>query len=206
MILEEKNVVLVGIKIDGQSRELLGWALAKAAEAGDCVIAVHVCRSSDETLKDKSIVDSYIEAYEGLCNTKKVDLISQVLTGSSIRKALVKEAKNHETMAVVVGTSKPDTLGVWESTAKYCAKKLPPSTDVVAINKGKIVYRRCPNNEQPGLAGDDSRPSVSRIDNTILEEKANLNLVTLRRIQKLLNHFLIWLRAPKLVLCIAMKT
>jgi hypothetical protein len=39
---------------------------------------------------------------------------------------------------------------VWESTAKYCAKKLPPSTDVVAINKGKIVYRRCPNNEQPG--------------------------------------------------------
>lgn len=43
---KKKNVVLVGIKIDGQSRELLGWALAKAAEAGDCVIAFHICRSS----------------------------------------------------------------------------------------------------------------------------------------------------------------
>ncbi|KAM5550065.1 protein kinase STUNTED-like [Rosa sericea] len=159
----KKNVVLVGIKIDGQSRELLGWALAKAAEAGDCVIAVHVCRNSDQSVKDKPIVDSYVEAYEGLCNIKKVDLISQVLTGSSIPKALVKEAKNHETMAVVVGTSKPSIQGVKDSTAKYCAKKLPPSTDVVAINKGEIVYRRCTSNEQSGLTGDEPRLSMSQI-------------------------------------------
>ncbi|XP_062025247.1 protein kinase STUNTED-like isoform X1 [Rosa rugosa] len=167
----KKNVVLVGIKIDGQSRELLGWALAKAAEAGDCVIAVHVCRSSDQSVKDKPIVDSYVEAYEGLCNIKKVDLISQVLTGSSIRKALVKEAKNHETMAVVVGTSKP-SQGFKDSTAKYCAKKLPPSTDVVAINKGEIVYRRCTSNEQSGLAGDEPRPSMSQIYNCIPRGKS----------------------------------
>lgn len=43
---KKKNVVLVGIPIGSQSRELLGWALVKVAEPGDCVIAVHVCRSS----------------------------------------------------------------------------------------------------------------------------------------------------------------
>lgn len=36
----------------------------------DYLLLVLIC--TDETLKDKSIVDSYIEAYEGLCNTKKV--------------------------------------------------------------------------------------------------------------------------------------
>ena len=41
----QKNV-LVGIRIDSQSRDLLSWALVKVAEPGDCVVAVHVSRSS----------------------------------------------------------------------------------------------------------------------------------------------------------------
>lgn len=42
---KNKNV-LVGIRIDSHSREVLSWALVKVAEPGDSVIAVHVCRSS----------------------------------------------------------------------------------------------------------------------------------------------------------------
>lgn len=42
---KKKNVV-VGVRIDSLSREVLSWALVKVAEPGDCVIAVHVCRSS----------------------------------------------------------------------------------------------------------------------------------------------------------------
>lgn len=42
----EKKYVLVGIRIDSQSRDLLSWALVKVAEPGDCVVAVHVSRSS----------------------------------------------------------------------------------------------------------------------------------------------------------------
>ncbi|KAM1650853.1 hypothetical protein FF1_003488 [Malus domestica] len=173
MILEEvlrglikkknkKNVVLVGIPIDSQSTELLGWALVKVAEPGDCVIAVHVCRSSDYVSKTKKMLDGYVEAYEGLCDIKKVELIGQVLTGRSIRKALVREAKNHSTVAIVVGTSKPKTLGGWDSTAKFCAKKVPPTTDVVAIHNGKIVFRRCTSNQLPALVSltEDPRPSL----------------------------------------------
>lgn len=38
--------VLVGIRIDSHSRQLLNWAIVKVAEPGDCVIAVHVVKSS----------------------------------------------------------------------------------------------------------------------------------------------------------------
>lgn len=57
--VKKKNVFLVGIKIDGQSRELLGWALAEAAEAGDCVIAVHVCRSSGKFSRFGLVLSTY---------------------------------------------------------------------------------------------------------------------------------------------------
>ena len=46
----ERRKVLVGIRIDSHSRELLSWAIVKVAEPGDCVVAVHVCASSGNAL------------------------------------------------------------------------------------------------------------------------------------------------------------
>lgn len=37
-----ERTVVVGVKLDQQSRELLTWALVKVAEPGDQVIALHV--------------------------------------------------------------------------------------------------------------------------------------------------------------------
>ena len=37
-----KRTVVVGVKLDSQSRELLTWALVKVASPGDQVIALHV--------------------------------------------------------------------------------------------------------------------------------------------------------------------
>ena len=42
VVEKKKKNVLVGIRIDSHSRELLNWAIVKVAEPGDCVIAVHV--------------------------------------------------------------------------------------------------------------------------------------------------------------------
>ncbi|KAG4973725.1 hypothetical protein JHK87_030546 [Glycine soja] len=52
----EKRIVLVGIRIDGYSRQLLNWALVKVAEPGDCVIAVHVVKNSGDELPQLNIV------------------------------------------------------------------------------------------------------------------------------------------------------
>lgn len=36
------RTILVGVKVDAPSRELLTWALVKVAEPGDTVIALHI--------------------------------------------------------------------------------------------------------------------------------------------------------------------
>ncbi|KAJ9189563.1 hypothetical protein P3X46_000838 [Hevea brasiliensis] len=165
----ERRNVLVGIRIDNHSRELLNWALVKVAEPGDCVIAIHVCRSSRGALKDKPLLDSYLEVYDGLCSLKKVDLIGQVCTGISVQRTLVREAKIHDAVAVVVGISKQSALGGWTSTAGYCAKRLPPTTDVLAIHNGKILFGRCNHNQLTGLSGDP-RPSLNLLESPLPDE------------------------------------
>ncbi|XP_057495262.1 protein kinase STUNTED-like isoform X1 [Actinidia eriantha] len=154
-----KNVV-VGIRFDGHSREVLSWALVKVADPGDHVFAVHVCRNSDSITKEKPLLDGYLEVCEGLCNVKKVDLTGEVLRGSSIRKVLVREAKKRAAVAVIVGITRENPLGTWASIAKYCAKHLPPTTDVLGIHNGKVVFRRSSTNQPPGQKGDP-RPSFS---------------------------------------------
>lgn len=37
-----RSVVVVGVKLDQRSKELLTWALVKVAQSGDRVVAVHV--------------------------------------------------------------------------------------------------------------------------------------------------------------------
>ncbi|KHN25469.1 PTI1-like tyrosine-protein kinase 2 [Glycine soja] len=151
----EKRIVLVGIRIDGYSRQLLNWALAKVAEPGDCVIAVHVVKSSDYVSKNKTLIDGYLEVYEGLCGVKKVGLTGQIFTGSSIKNILVREAKKHAALALV--------LGGRAATAKYCAKRLQPTTNVLAIQDSRIVFRSCTNKQLPGGLILDPRPSLTII-------------------------------------------
>ncbi|KAB1207538.1 Receptor-like cytosolic serine/threonine-protein kinase RBK2 [Morella rubra] len=105
-----KKKVLVDIRMDCHSRELLTWALLKVAEPGDCVVAIHVARDSHQVSEYKNLLDGYLEVYEGLCKEKKVDLTGQVFAGSSVRKALVREAKSHAAAAVVVGICKQSPL------------------------------------------------------------------------------------------------
>jgi hypothetical protein len=40
------STVIVGVKLDPASRELLTWALVKVAQPGDTVIALHVIGSN----------------------------------------------------------------------------------------------------------------------------------------------------------------
>lgn len=161
---EEKGVdqtrkVLVGISFDQESKEVLGWALVKVAEPGDHVVAVHVCRNSEQVPKEKKLLDDYLEIFRGLCDIKEVKLSGQILTGKSIRKALVREAKDCSAVAVIVGISKLGSLGSWTSTAKYCAKKLPPTTEILTVHNGKVVFKRTHNNHLPAGIIGDPKPS-----------------------------------------------
>ncbi|KZV50628.1 putative receptor-like serine/threonine-protein kinase [Dorcoceras hygrometricum] len=156
--LGRKNVV-VGIRFDEHTRELLDWAVVKVAESGDNVVAVHVCRNSDCISKQKEVLDGYLEDHRGLFDKRQVSLCSEVVKGNSIRKVLVREAKKYDATAVILGITKHNALGGWNSIAKYCAKRLPQSTEVMAIHNGKVVYSRCSLSHLEGL-GDDPKPSI----------------------------------------------
>lgn len=159
-ILEsEKRNVIVGIRFDGHIRELLNWTIVKVAEPGDRVIALHVCRNAESIANIKSSLDTYLYDYDGLCNKKQVELISLVSEGSSTRRVLVREAKNHAALALILGTSKHSTLGSWTSIAKYCAKRLPTTTEVMAIDNGKVLFRRTSTSQLKGSFGDP-KPSL----------------------------------------------
>ncbi|KAM0940553.1 putative protein kinase RLK-Pelle-RLCK-VI family [Dioscorea sansibarensis] len=152
---EEGRTVMVGVRMDSQSRELLTWALVKVAAPGDRVIALHILPSSSIEVSDKdgkcscliSLVksfDSVLAVYEGFCNLKQIDLKLKICRGSSIRKALIREAKAYSATKLILGVAKnPSILGSsWISIAKHCAKKLPLECSVLAVNNGKVVHQR----------------------------------------------------------------
>ncbi|KAL2347214.1 hypothetical protein Fmac_001214 [Flemingia macrophylla] len=139
--------VIVGVKLDSCSRELLTWALVKVAESGDLVIALHVIDTVTEgTASLLSLVktfDSVLAVYEGFCNLKQVGLRLKVCRGDSVRKVLVNEARAFGVSTVILGTSKSHhTIRSSAWVAKYCAKKLPKCVSVFSVDNGKIAFRR----------------------------------------------------------------
>ncbi|XP_038990638.1 probable receptor-like serine/threonine-protein kinase At5g57670 [Hibiscus syriacus] len=147
----EGGTVVVGVKFDSPSRELLTWALVKVAQPGDCVIALHVLGNNEIVDRDgKSSLLSLVKAfdpilavYEGFCNLKQVDLKHKICRGTSISKILVREAKSYSATKLIVGTAaKTHKIRSSTSVAKYCAKKLAKKCSILAVNNGKVVFHK----------------------------------------------------------------
>ncbi|KAI7755543.1 hypothetical protein M8C21_028707, partial [Ambrosia artemisiifolia] len=74
------RTVVVGVKLDSESRELLTWALVKAAHVGDKVVALHVLTNNgvldangkSSLLSLVKAFDSILAVYEGFCNLKQL--------------------------------------------------------------------------------------------------------------------------------------
>ncbi|KAJ0972082.1 hypothetical protein J5N97_020041 [Dioscorea zingiberensis] len=151
---EDKKTLVVGVKLDTQSRELLTWSLVNLAHAGDRVIALHVLLSSNDgpgfDAKAPSLLslmkdfDAMLAVYKGFCNLKQIDLKLKICRGGSIRKALVQEAQCFGAASLIVGIAKNSrTIGTSStSIAKYCARKLACDCSVLAVSNGKIIFQR----------------------------------------------------------------
>ncbi|KAK8934334.1 Receptor-like cytosolic serine/threonine-protein kinase RBK2 [Platanthera zijinensis] len=189
------KTLVVGMKMDGRSRELLTWALVNAANAGDRVIAMHVIRSAakgPETFQKPSSLISIVKAldnvlavYEGFCNLKQVALKLKICRGSSVRKVLVHESSCVSASKLIVGSSKNSNVIVSSSisVAQFCAKKLPGGCLVLAVNNGKIIFQKeatgcasIPNPEFP-----DRRPGWLLLRSAVLNPMKNSPPVKLVR-------------------------
>ncbi|XP_042440305.1 probable serine/threonine-protein kinase PBL5 isoform X3 [Zingiber officinale] len=137
--------ILVGLEMNAKGKELLDWTLDTVAEQGDRVVAVHICHYSDlknTTFSLIKVLEDYLETCESLCNLKQIVLVGRVSRGKSIRETLVKEAKVYDAEKVIVGANKQISLGGSASLAKYCARKLPPTTAVMAVQNGKVIFKK----------------------------------------------------------------
>ncbi|KAI4987773.1 probable receptor-like serine/threonine-protein kinase At5g57670 [Hordeum vulgare subsp. vulgare] len=137
------RTLLVAVRRDAAGRELLTWALAKAAAGGDRVVAVHVTTADglgpDERGRAADSLASVLGAYDGFCNLNQNNLELRVCHGSSVKRALVNEAISYGAAQLILGiTNNSRHLGL--SVAKYCAKRVPQSCTVLAVSNGAVVY------------------------------------------------------------------
>ncbi|KAG2327032.1 hypothetical protein Bca52824_009760 [Brassica carinata] len=144
-------LVIIGVKPDEWSREVLTWSLVNVARPGDRIVALHVLDYSLEgSTSLVSLVrtfDTMLGVYESFCNLKQVDLKLKVFRGKSARKVLVQEVKSSGATSLIVGSSKRHhTIRSSASLAKYCARNLAKDVSVFAVKSGKIMFRRVPNN------------------------------------------------------------
>ncbi|PIA28503.1 hypothetical protein AQUCO_06900046v1 [Aquilegia coerulea] len=152
---KSNNTIVVGLKLDQESKELLTWALVKVAQPGDSVIALHVLNDTeiiDQHEKSPLLAlvkafDSILSVYEGFCNLKQVDLKLKICRGLYVKKVLVHEVKAYAANKIIVGTTTSRNRhsmrnNTSASVAKYLAKKLPRECSVIAINNGKVVFQR----------------------------------------------------------------
>ncbi|XP_062203429.1 protein kinase STUNTED-like [Phragmites australis] len=148
----KRRTVVVALRRDAAGRELLTWALVKAAAAGDRVLALHVADAADggrmETGEERSgaaeSLASVLSAYKGFCDRNQIDLELRLCEGPSIKRTLVAEATSSGAAHLVLGVAKSSKpLGSSATAiARFCAKRLPPSCTVTAVSNGMIVYRR----------------------------------------------------------------
>ncbi|KAL3537628.1 hypothetical protein ACH5RR_000994 [Cinchona calisaya] len=142
----EGAAVVVGVKLDSRSKELLTWALVKIAQSGDRVIALHVIDPRTDKAALLSLVktfDTVLAAYEGFCNLKQVDLKLRVSRGFPVRRILAREAISHGAMSLIVGISRTHhAMQSAVSVAKSCARIVGKDVSVMAVDNGKILFRR----------------------------------------------------------------
>ncbi|XP_057973395.1 protein kinase STUNTED-like [Malania oleifera] len=177
------RTVVVGVKLDSPSRELLTWALVKVAQPGDRVVALHVLGNNEIVDRDGkssllSLVkafDSVLAVYEGFCNLKQVDLKLKICRGSSVRKIIVREAKSYAASTVIVGISrKHHTIRSSASVAKYCASKLSRDCCVLAVNNGKVTFQR--ESSVNSTSGDSQGTRVHRTSSFLSAIHQSLSL------------------------------
>uniref|UniRef100_A0A0D9XQ03 Protein kinase domain-containing protein n=1 Tax=Leersia perrieri TaxID=77586 RepID=A0A0D9XQ03_9ORYZ len=180
------RTVVVGIRRDAASHELLTWALVKVANAGDRVVALHVAAAAaggggavrlDERSNAADSLVSVLAVYDGFCNLKQINLELKVCGGSSIRKTLVKEAASYGAAHLILGVAK-NSLSFRSSSisvAKYCAKRVPTGCSVLAVNNGKIVFHKDVVHQEPhhsaGTMAETPRKSYRKLLTSMIGEK-----------------------------------
>ncbi|KAM7479491.1 hypothetical protein LguiA_027704 [Lonicera macranthoides] len=125
--------IVIGLKSDNSSREMLLRLLAVVVLPGDNVLAVHVQDSND------SFDPNTFYIHEDICKSKQVDFQVTICTDNSY----------------LTGLSYQD------SKVSYFLKALPPTCSLMVVDNGGRILLQCPGTSQQGSASKVLQSSQS---------------------------------------------
>ncbi|GMN38248.1 hypothetical protein TIFTF001_007470 [Ficus carica] len=173
---EEKRTIIVGLKSDNYSREILIRLLTSVVKPGDNVLAIHVQDSDD------SFDPNTFHIHEDLCKSKQVDFQVKVCLGDSYISVLTHQVRLTYATILALGSN---FSGPNVAALSSCLKGLPPTCTLLVMNNvGRILLER-PGTSQQGsrrvvLRQSLSTPNYTGCTNSI----NNQSLVSDRRLLK----------------------
>ncbi|KAL3624361.1 hypothetical protein CASFOL_033177 [Castilleja foliolosa] len=136
-----KKRIIVGLKSDSNSRDMLFRLLNLVVEQGDSVLAVHVQQSDDDTFDPNTF-----HIYEDLCKSKQVDFEIKICTGNCYVTELSHQVRLTFATILAVGCSSKCPKS---STITKCLKSLPPTCKLLIMDEGgKILFRAMGTSQQ----------------------------------------------------------
>ncbi|KAB2051128.1 hypothetical protein ES319_A12G035200v1 [Gossypium barbadense] len=148
----KNKTIIVGLKSDNCSREMLLQLLCLLVKPGDNVLAVHVQQMND------AFDPNTFHIHEDLCKSKQVDFLVKICTGNSYISVLSHQVREHYATILAIGCniSGPKDLAV-----STCLKSLPPTCTLLVMDgAGRIVIRQQGTSQQ-GSAGVPFQPCLS---------------------------------------------
>ncbi|XP_024365811.1 protein kinase STUNTED isoform X2 [Physcomitrium patens] len=147
--------LLVGLKLNTSCRKMLTWTIAKLAQPGDHILALHVsslplfkgATNKEEQSHVKRLANTLrgvLSVYESLCNLKQINLQLEIVIGYKVRHVLVEVARSYEAHKLILGNNGSFSVGLVISQKKalgrYCLRRLPCTCTVVILDQGEIIF------------------------------------------------------------------
>ncbi|KAK8497886.1 hypothetical protein V6N13_036947 [Hibiscus sabdariffa] len=156
----KNKTIIVGLKSDNCSREMLLQLLSLLVNSGDNVLAVHVQEMND------AFDPNTFHIHEDICKSKQVDFLVKICAGNSYISVLSHQVRENFATVLAIGSN---ISGPKDSAVSTCLKSLPPTcTLLVMDNAGRILIERQGTSQQgSAVVSSPSCLSSSQINSAV---------------------------------------
>ncbi|MCO5554805.1 hypothetical protein L7F22_008340 [Adiantum nelumboides] len=143
--VEFSEIILVGLRRDKDSFELLVWAVSVAARPGDTVIAFHLSHFGAKNLSSKSAqeheaVDGKLNLLKDLSELKQVRLVTKFATSGEKQQQLIEEASSVLATMLVVSLASRHELRNIQKTGRLLMQSVNLGCSIVIVKDYKVVF------------------------------------------------------------------
>ncbi|KAK0582848.1 hypothetical protein LWI29_030287 [Acer saccharum] len=139
--VKKRRTIIVGLKSDNPSREMLLQSLNVIVKPGDNVVAVHV-----QVPNDQGFDLNTFHIHEDLCKSRQVDFLVKVCNGDSYISELSNEVLSNSATILALGCS---LSGPKDSVVNKFLKALSPTcTLLIMDNGGRVIFQRQGTSQQ----------------------------------------------------------